>query len=264
MFKPLLITTIAVFLAITAPRASTTRFQGYTFESYVLSDLGYRYGEVRKNNRPWIQVEKEEAYSLVINNPLPVRVAVAVTIDGLNVIDGKRTTPEKAQKWIIGPNSSLTLRGWQTDRSSLRRFVFTDKNDSYAQWRGKKDHKPYTRNLGVIGIAWFWNGAELYAFEHPPRPFFEKDEVCNEAFGAEPKAAERSEKKRAPARSQAGTGMGHRESNNVVEVDFHYDTGMYRAGDILTIYYEFARAATLPHPFIDDGNRGDFAPEMPW
>ena len=253
---------IAVLFA-TSTEATITRFRGYTFESYVLSDLGYRYGEIRKKNSSRIQVEKEEPYSLVIDNPLPVRVAVAVTIDGLNVIDGKRTTPGKARKWIIEANSSITLRGWQTDRSSLRRFVFTEKNDSYAQWKGKMDKKPYTRNLGVIGVAYFWNSAQLYAAEHPPRAFAGRTESCEDKFSSRAAPAERSMSKRAPVKSQAGTGMGHRESNNVVDVAFHYDTGMYRGSDVLTLYYEFARAVDLPSPFIDGVEREKFAPEMP-
>ena len=262
MSKHLFIALLAVIFA-TSSEATISQFKGYAFESYVLSDLGYRYGEIRKRNSSWIQVEKEEAYSLVINNPLPVRVAVAVTIDGLNVIDGKRTTPDKAQKWIIEAGSSITLRGWQTDRSSLRRFVFTDKNDSYAQWKGKRDKKQYTRNLGVIGVAYFWNSAELYTVLHPPRPFYSRKESCADELSPRSAPAERSMKKRPAAAPQAGTGMGHKEINNVVDVEFHYDTGMYRENDVVTIYYEFARATSLPSPFDDCGVRGKFAPEMP-
>ena len=57
--------------------------------------------------------------------------------------------------------------------------------------------------------------------------------------------------------------MGSREPNNVVDVEFHYDTGMYREKDVLAIYYEFARSVDLPHPFIDREDRTMFAPEMP-
>ena len=283
--------------------AARKRFAGYEFESYVISDVGYRYFETVKSNGTYIEVQRDRSYSLVINNPLPVRVAVAVSIDGLNVIDGKRTTPSKARKWIIRPYSSITLRGWQTGPSALRRFVFTDKEESYAQWKEHRDNKNYSRNLGVIGIAYFWSSAELYGRLRPPTPFSHRryERTPYDAMKEERRAAAREEtrlrykessdiqalkkSKRSPARAQApaatksrnesddegfedenakaGTGMGYRERNNVVDVEFHYDTGMYRENDVVTIYYEFARATSLPSPFDDCGVRGKFAPEMP-
>jgi hypothetical protein len=254
-------------LLFTASHASTTRFRGYTFESYVISDIGYRYGEISKQNGTWIQVDREDEYALVINNPLPVRVAVAVSIDGLNVIDGKRTSADKGQKWIIDANGSITLRGWQTDRSSLRRFIFTDKEDSYAEWKGNRDRKTYTRNLGVIGVAYFWNSTELNNVLHPFRLF--ENRYGGTAFPKRRSAARpapsatQSMDECASEKARAGTGMGHKETNNVIEVAFHYDTGMYRENDVLAIYYEFARYTDTPRPFADEAGRATYAPEMP-
>jgi hypothetical protein len=37
-------------------------------------------------------------YELRLTNPLPDRVAVAVSVDGLNVIDARHTTPWDASK----------------------------------------------------------------------------------------------------------------------------------------------------------------------
>jgi hypothetical protein len=45
------------------------------------------------------------------------------------------------------------------------------------------------------------------------------------------------------------------------DVDFNYDTGMYRIADVLAIYYEFASVTPGPLPFIDNG-RDNFTPEM--
>ena len=262
MVKRLFWCGLAVIL-VSSARASTTRFKGYTFEAYAVSDIGYRYCEIRRNDGTYLQVDKDEEYSLVINNPLPVRVAVAVTIDGLNVIDGRRTTPAKAEKWLIGPYSSFTLRGWQTDRSSLRRFVFTDKSESYAKWKGGRDNKPYIRNLGVIGVAYFWNSAELKAALRPPKPFARGfNSRCERKKSLSAPKSQSSELCDID-KSQAGTGMGKRETNNVVDVAFRYDTGMYRTSDILTIYYEFARSTPRPLPYIDRSDRRGFAPEMP-
>jgi hypothetical protein len=249
--------------------AATTRFHGYNFESNVISNGYNSFPEIRKSGKPYLQVQEGAEYSIVVTNPLPVRVAVAVSIDGLNSIDGKRTSAEDGQKWIIEAYGSLTLRGWQTDRSSLRRFVFTGQNESYAQWKGEKDRKKYTKNLGVIGVAFFWNRAELDAVLHPPVPFARKYEECEKdkalSGAAAPQASAPASRASADEmeskKSRAGTGMGNKETNNVIDVEYKYDTGMYHNADVLTIYYEFASLPPRPMPFIDS-DRDNFAPEM--
>jgi hypothetical protein len=246
--------------------ATTKKFKGHTFESYILGDNLGRYQEIWKNSSSFIQVGRDEEYSIVIRNPLPVRVAVAVTVDGLNVIDGKRSSAANAEKWIIDPYETLTLRGWQTDRSTLRRFVFTDKSGSYAQWKGNVDKKAYTQNLGVIGVAFFWNSFELQTALHPPKPFDDKigGNKCRSAASDRAPASQPMMSKSAePEEEKAGTGMGSREGNSVVDVEFHYDTGMYNVKDVLVIYYEFAHKNQKPSPFYDENDKGKFSPEMP-
>jgi hypothetical protein len=261
MFKRLVLCGICAAV-LTSADAATTRYHGYNFESRVISDGYSCFQEISKHGKPYLQVQEGAEYTIVVTNPLPVRVAVAVSIDGLNSIDGKRTSPEDAQKWIIEAYGSLTLRGWQTDRSSLRRFVFTSQNESYAQWKGEKDRKKYTKNLGVIGVAYFWNRSELEAALHPPTPFAQKSEEClkDKSLAGAP-ASRSSADEMESKKSRAGTGMGNKETNNVIDVEFHYDTGMYHNADVLAIYYEFASVPPRPLPFIDS-DHDNFAPEM--
>ena len=56
----------------------------------------------------------------------------------------------------------------------------------------------------------------------------------------------------------AGTGMGDRESHPTINVEFHYDTGMYSLASAVVIYYDFARPTPMPNPFPEPG----YAPEM--
>lgn len=116
--------------------AGTERFKGYNFRARVIKAGQHRfYKEFKDNGKEMINVRPNEEYSIKIYNPLPVRVAVALSIDGLNSIDGKRTSPGKAQKWIIDPHSSITVKGWQTGKDKLRKFIFTEDRAAYAQWR---------------------------------------------------------------------------------------------------------------------------------
>ncbi len=243
-------------MSASALQAAAVKFQGYTCRAQVIKSNGQTYREFGKKKKPSIKVRSEEEYSIVVRNPLPVRVGVAVTVDGLNSIDGKRTTPRDARKWIIEPHSSITIDGWQISKKALKKFVFTDDSESYAKWQEDKSGKPLTRNLGVIGVAWFWNANELYQVLHPPKPFAEEMTSMDKAAGA-PAAAPGMRK------SRAGTGMGDEKQNLVRRVEFDGNVGMFKVRDVLKIYYEFAQDPPEPKPFVDDEEDDiRFAPDM--
>jgi hypothetical protein len=280
MYRTILSTSLtAALLSLNACNASTSSMSGYSFNAYVVNKNDHRISEHTQNGRPTLFINDGDEYSIVIKNPLPVRVGVAVTVDGLNTIDGERTTSDDASKWVIEANSSITIRGWQTGTSKLRRFVFTRQSESYADWKQERDKANYTRNLGVIGIAYFWNSDELRDVLSPPQPFAYTDDedVSRELrsapegqsgrLGAGAPAASESCKRKdaapsAKAEAKAGTGMGNAEHHSVERVEFTYDTGMYANKDAIRIYYEFAKKAPQPQPFLDDDNDEGYAPEM--
>src|SRR5215831_5549633 len=61
-------------------------------------------------------------YAVRLTNPFGIRVAVALSVDGLNTIDARHTDVHSARKWVLGPYESVTIRGWQTSSSQARRF----------------------------------------------------------------------------------------------------------------------------------------------
>lgn len=252
-----------ILFAADLASANVVQFKGYTFEAFVVKSSGRRYTEFRENNNQvMLKVRPNEEYSIVVRNPLPVRVGVAVSIDGLNTIDGKRTSTRNAKKWIIEPNSSITVAGWQTSSKTLRKFLFTEETAAYAQWKQQKEGKPYARNMGVIGIAWFWNDQELEMALHPPQPFAEEYSRDDYARGASAKAP--AMPRAAQAERKAGTGMGQQQQHRVTEVAFNATAGMFSVKDVMKIYYEFAAEPPEPMPFIDedDDDGGRFAPDM--
>ncbi|HYG10609.1 MAG TPA: hypothetical protein VD835_11715, partial [Pyrinomonadaceae bacterium] len=50
--------------------------------------------------RIYVEAVEGEEYAIRLSNPLPVRVAVALSVDGLNTIDARRTTARDASKWV--------------------------------------------------------------------------------------------------------------------------------------------------------------------
>lgn len=241
--------------------------QTLDFRVELISDSeGLKMEELR-GGRSFVTAQPEERYAVRLYNPLPVRVAANLTVDGLNSISGKPSGISDGQKWMIDPYSWITIRGWQVNGSEARRFFFTEKPKSYAKWTGDRLGKDLARNCGVIGAAFFWSQQELDHY-YAQNPIYRYSRSTSQpckmpavarggvALGAmdnvmEPRAdfGERKEK--------AGTGMGERVSHPTLQVAFNYDRGMYRTSQAVLIYYDFAPAPT-PDPFPSI----NYAPEM--
>ncbi len=253
-----------------------TSRQSYNFRVEVISDSGETKSENYKDGRPFVEARKDERYAIRLYNPLPVRVAVNLTIDGLNSISGKPSGISDGDKWLLEPYGVITIRGWQVNGAEARRFFFTDKPKSYVQWRGDQLGKNLSVNCGVIGAAYFWSQSDLdrYNQDHPiyrytrRYPASESGSVAAapsayggaqsmDSIGARRQMLEESEKKE--AKTKAGTGMGERETNPTTRVAFDYDRGMYNLAQAVVIYYDFA-SEPVPNPFP----AVSFAPEMPY
>src|SRR5208282_5948283 len=117
------------------------RHQNYNFRMEIVDDSEGVMPETAKNGRPFVAAIKGERYSVRLYNPLPVRVAVNLTVDGINSISGQPSGISDGQKWMIDPYSSITIPGWQVSGGEARRFFFTEKPKSYAKWRGDETGK---------------------------------------------------------------------------------------------------------------------------
>ena len=97
----------------------------------------------------YVEALKGREYAIRVHNPFDVRVAVALSVDGLSTIDARHTTAAAARKWVIGPHETITISGWQTSMAQARRFFFTTEDRSYAQRLGQPE------NQGVISAVFF-------------------------------------------------------------------------------------------------------------
>nr|MBA3767464.1 hypothetical protein [Acidobacteriota bacterium] len=178
--------------------------------------------EYAARGRRYVEALEGSEYELRIRNPLGVRVAVALSVDGLNTIDARRTSAMNASKWVIQPYGSITIRGWQMSSARARRFYFTTERESYGAKLGQ------TANLGVISAAFFRERQPLVIAppprERPPIPMEDGDrseskqaprasrDSAGSAGVARPNSAEAYP---APDDDYAATGIGRNVQNDV-------------------------------------------------
>ena len=249
------------------------RQHSYRFTIEVISDHRRNKPEYHHHRHPFIQAYSQERYSVTLHNPMPVRVAVNLMIDGLNSITGSPCTPENGHKWLLEPNSSYTVMGWQVSKQTSRRFYFTNRENSYAAWRSNDLGQDLTVKCGVISAAYFWSRSDIERyFERNPihegpvyyryRPYFQDMESSKKS-----ESGFRG-KIRPPApgeNNDAGTGMGENHGNQVESVGFDYDMGMYQPYSTVKIYYDFIRHPKFyyPHQHRHYPENDSFAPEKP-
>lgn len=90
-----------------------------------------------------------DRYSIVLQNNVPARLEVVVSVDGLDVIDGKAASFGK-RGYLIDPNGSIEIDGFRQSMEKVAAFRFGSVRNSYAE---KKTGD--ARNVGVIGVALF-------------------------------------------------------------------------------------------------------------
>lgn len=211
--------------------------------------------EYAARGRRYVEALEGAEYELRVRNPLGVRVAVALSVDGLNTIDARRTSAMNASKWVIQPYGTITIRGWQMSSERARRFYFTTERDSYGAKLGQ------TANLGVISAAFFRERQPLVIAPPPrdPIPLGREDERSESrqapstsrgnAAGttARPKSAEAYP---APDDDYAATGIGRNVHNDVRWVNMELQP---RPVAEVTIRYEYrdalVRLGILPRPY---------------
>lgn len=227
-----------------------------SFEVQILVD-GRPLEEYDARGKNYVQAIAGAEYEVRIRNPLPYRVAVALSVDGLNTIDAQHTTAWNASKWVIEPYGTISISGWQMSSERARRFYFTSERDSYGAKLGQ------TSNLGVVTAVFFRERRPIPVPVTPPprpRPIYEDNrrEKSSEAptsgssgessagrvDSADSKAADSASVRKGqiapqPDDEYAATGIGRSVQNDVRWVNLELDS---RSAGEVTIRYEYYSA----------------------
>jgi hypothetical protein len=214
------------------------------------------------NGSSYVEALRGREYQIRLRNPYAVRVAVALSVDGLNTIDARHTTAASARKWVLEPYQEITLSGWQVSTTEARRFEFTTEGKSYGDALGMTD------NLGVISAVYFKERVRQHVAELPaPRDDRAK------AQSAPSVERQSSAAESAQDEEYAATGMGRRTGHAVTQVRMDLED---KPAHAVNVRYEFraqlVKLGILPATRTTDrlqrreGARGfepGFAPEVP-
>ena len=157
----------------------------------------------------YVEALRGRNYTLRLTNPTGYRVAVALSVDGLNTIDARHTDGWNAAKWVLDPYESIDIEGWQVSGSTARRFVFTGERRSYGAALGQTD------NLGVIEAIFYRERSR------PPILHHHREGVERESAASPPPPSAAAKPKLDD--DYAATGMGDRTRHDVTTVDIDLD-----------------------------------------
>jgi len=88
-------------------------------------------------------------YEIWLVNRTDARLEAVVSVDGRDVITGRRADYQSDRGYILYPGEELQIEGFRTSLDSVAAFEFADVSESYAARMGDPS------NVGVIGVALF-------------------------------------------------------------------------------------------------------------
>jgi hypothetical protein len=198
--------------------------------------------------RHYVEARRGGRYALRLANRTGERVAVLMTVDGINVISGDKQNPsDQGRMYVLDPWESALIQGWRTSLDDVRRFTFVDEQRSYAARSGKSNSR-----MGWIEMSVF---RERHRYVRRPdvsraEPYTEgsRDDAQAPAAAAPAPRAQAESESRAREGKDAqkraggvgaypGTGWGERTQDAVQLVDFEAQSA---PAERVTLRYEYA------------------------
>lgn len=230
-------------------------------------------------NRFYLEARAGSSYAVTLANRTGERLGVLLSVDGLNAISGERDAAP-GRMYVLGPWEQMTVRGWRTSLSDVRRFTFVDERASYAARSGKANGRMgwieaavYREQRRQVARPWPWLGDGARSDESDPAGEGRATPMAPPASGA-PEASDGATAKleAAPAErarpyrdrgSFPGTGWGPRAEDPAVVVSFEPESA---PADRVTLRYEYRSTllalGILPRPWpprdrLRERERGD-------
>jgi hypothetical protein len=117
---------------------------------------------VHAGNRTLVVGQAGQRYSVVLTNHTNHRFESVVTVDGLDVINGKSGSFEN-RGYVLLPFATLEIEGFRQSNAAVAAFRFAAVGESYAAQMGS------ARNVGVIGVGLFMERGDSFVDERDLR-----------------------------------------------------------------------------------------------
>lgn len=117
---------------------------------------------VRAGDKTLVVGQAGQRYSIVLTNHTSHRFESVVTVDGLDVINGKQGSMDN-RGYVLLPFATLEIEGFRQSASAVAAFRFAAVSESYAAQMGT------ARNVGVIGVAFFNERGDAFVDENELR-----------------------------------------------------------------------------------------------
>ena len=113
------------------------------------------------NGQLFAEAPESGEYELRLTNTSLNRRMAVISVDGINVIDGKEAGVE-GSGYVLNPWQSTTIKGFLRGSTECARFTFSASQGSYAAQTGRG-----TKNTGIIGVAVFDEKVKPVVFQPP-------------------------------------------------------------------------------------------------
>jgi len=117
------------------------------YSAHVLVN-GRKVKEYRHNGLTFIEAKDGTEFAIAVKNHSNGRVLAVVSVDGLDIIEGKPATAQSGG-YVVSGSQSETFNGWRKSDTEIGAFKFTTREQSYATEKGKGE------NNGIIAIKLF-------------------------------------------------------------------------------------------------------------
>lgn len=107
----------------------------------------------------FIEAKNGTEYSLKFRNNTPSRVLAVFSVDGINIVDGDKSSIDGAG-YVVNAYSSVVVKGYRINNNDVAAFKFDESKNSYASLvendmdKSKAANNPSANN-GVIGVRVF-------------------------------------------------------------------------------------------------------------
>lgn len=122
----------------------------------IINKKGHVLRSITHNGQLYVEAPPQGAYKIRLRNTSAERRLAVVSVDGVNVLDGKDAGYD-GQGYVLRPWETIDIPGWRRSGDSVARFEFSEKGGSYSAQTGRG-----VNNVGVIGVAVFDEAVPVY------------------------------------------------------------------------------------------------------